>query len=177
VQPAAPANDPAPADAAPRPDRPGVVLARPQIEALSEAVRNRPPEGLPKLDATRIVPADCARQIPPNTIYFEHDAAALNAAAQESLNTFAKKLLASGCRLREVRIDGHDERAASDAYSVRLSERRAKAAADVLVAAGIPVAVLQVNALGASQLAVQTDPGVREARNRRVEVWVTTASR
>jgi len=59
-----------------------------------------------------------------------------------------------------------------DSYNLRLSERRAKAAADGLVALGVPVAGVDVSWKGKSDLAVPTPDGVKEPLNRRSSIKI-----
>ena len=58
------------------------------------------------------------------------------------------------------------------AYNMRLSERRAKATADQLVADGVQQSVLDVSWKGFTEPAVQTGPGVKEPLNRRAVISV-----
>lgn len=72
-----------------------------------------------------------------------------------------------------VIIDGHADRAGPEPYNRRLSARRAAAVRDALVARGIDRGHIVINAYGESRPRVATPNGLREARNRRVEVVVT----
>ena len=67
-------------------------------------------------------------------------------------------------------VVGHTDTSGSTAYNVRLSERRAKATADALVAAGVAQTTLNVDWKGESQPAVQTGDGVKEPLNRRATI-------
>jgi len=55
---------------------------------------------------------------------------------------------------------------------MRLSERRAKATADQLVADGVNQSTLDVSWKGFTQPAVDTGPGVKEPLNRRAVIDV-----
>ena len=79
------------------------------------------------------------------------------------------------CGWSGLTLAGHADKSGPDAYNVRLSERRVKNIADKLVAAGLPGGALQTQAFGESMPAVQTEDGVREPLNRRVEVNAITA--
>ncbi len=72
-----------------------------------------------------------------------------------------------------VIIDGHADRAGPAPYNRRLSARRAAAVRDALIAGGLDAKTIVVNAYGESRPRVATPNGLREARNRRVEVVVT----
>ncbi len=69
-------------------------------------------------------------------------------------------------------VVGFADTAGSTDYNLRLSERRAKAAADALVALGVPGASIQVSWKGEADPAVATGDNVREPMNRRVTIHV-----
>ncbi|HEX7760995.1 MAG TPA: OmpA family protein [Caulobacteraceae bacterium] len=87
-------------------------------------------------------------------------------------NAIAAKTVESlqQCGWRGIKITGHADRAGSDAYNQKLSERRARHVADLLVSTGAPAGQLSVEGKGESSPAVQTPDGVREPLNRRVEI-------
>jgi OOP family OmpA-OmpF porin len=70
----------------------------------------------------------------------------------------------------KVNLTGHTDRAGSDAYNLKLSARRAENIRALLIDAGVPADRIVVNFVGESQPLRPTDDGVREARNRRVDV-------
>ena len=74
---------------------------------------------------------------------------------------------ANGGHATKVIVVGHTDTSGSDAYNVRLSERRAKAVADALVGSGVAQTALSVDWKGESQPAVATGDGVKEPLNRR----------
>ncbi len=71
-----------------------------------------------------------------------------------------------------ITVVGHTDTTGSFAYNMRLSERRAKATADQLVADGVAQSVLDVSWKGYTEPAKPTGPGVREPLNRRSEITV-----
>ena len=71
-----------------------------------------------------------------------------------------------------VVVTGHTDRSGSDAYNMRLSERRAKAVADALVGLGVGQDKLSVDWKGESQPAVPTPDGVKEPLNRRATIGI-----
>jgi outer membrane protein OmpA-like peptidoglycan-associated protein len=73
---------------------------------------------------------------------------------------------------QHVSVVGHTDTSGSVPYNMRLSERRAKATADQLVADGVPQGTLDVSWKGKSEPAVQTGDGVKEPLNRRAVVTV-----
>ena len=71
-----------------------------------------------------------------------------------------------------VQISGHADRAGTDAYNMKLGRARADAVAQAMARAGIPVNVIRVVSFGESRPAVATKDGLREDRNRRVEIGI-----
>jgi OOP family OmpA-OmpF porin len=69
-----------------------------------------------------------------------------------------------------VLVVGHTDTSGGFQYNMRLSERRAKATADALVAQGVAQGVMQVDFKGKTDLAVQTPDGVKEPLNRRATI-------
>lgn len=73
-------------------------------------------------------------------------------------------------RVARIYVAGHADRSGSDAYNLKLSERRARKVAAELAARGVPQEQMKVEWFGEARPRVPTADGVREAQNRRVEV-------
>lgn len=73
-------------------------------------------------------------------------------------------------RVVQLNIAGHTDRSGSAAYNQGLSVRRAQAVAKLLGELGVPASALTVQGFGETRPAVPTADGVREERNRRVEI-------
>ena len=72
-----------------------------------------------------------------------------------------------------IRVEGHTDDRADDAHNLDLSQRRAQAVADWLVAyGGIDPARLTVVGLGEASPAYPNDSDENRARNRRVVITV-----
>jgi len=78
----------------------------------------------------------------------------------------------SGRKSRDVSIVGHSDRQGSDALNMELSLQRARHIQDVLAAAGVDAAILQISSHGEGNPIITTADDVAEPRNRRVEVTV-----
>jgi hypothetical protein len=74
-----------------------------------------------------------------------------------------------------IDVTGHTDTTGSAAANLKLSERRAEAVAAELVRNGVPATDIVTVGKGEEDLLVPTADGVREARNRRVEVVVPQA--
>lgn len=155
-------EDPAPGDATTPPD-----LAAADAPAAPD-VAARPDDA--ELDAERMR----------FEVYFEHGSAELTDAAREDLR---RRLEAALARRPDVRISlrGHADRSGDADLNQRLSERRAEAVRafleEMLLGGGAGHPQLSIStvdfdlaALGESRPAVETEDGVPELRNRRVEI-------
>lgn len=117
---------------------------------------------------------DVLGRIPPKPVFFdinfETDSAALGPAEQQQV---AKIIALSRRPGVEVEIIGHADAAGAADYNLALSEQRANAVRSALLASGVPAeAITSVEGQGEEELVVVTADGVRDARNRRVEVTV-----
>lgn len=101
-------------------------------------------------------------------VFFDLDSAALDAEAAEVIRAAAEDYLRTGAARIEVR--GYADTTGDADYNVALSERRADAVAEELMQLGVPPAAISRADLGETELLVQTGDGVREPRNRRVEI-------
>lgn len=108
---------------------------------------------------------------------FAFDSAQLSDAGQHRLDRLAERLHAVGT-LRAVSILGFTDRLGSSAYNQMLSQRRAEAVRDFLVAHGVPATAISAEGRGESDPHVQCDDRQRTALitclapNRRVEITV-----
>lgn len=105
----------------------------------------------------------------PAVLAFAFDDAGLSAAATDQL---ARRIAdGSAFAARTLLVEGHTDASGPAAYNQRLSERRAAAVAEALRAAlGDQTPPLEVRGHGETRLLVATADGVREPRNRRVEI-------
>ena len=71
-----------------------------------------------------------------------------------------------------ITVAGNADTWGNGAYNMGLSQRRAEAVRDILVADGINPASIAVAGHGEDALLVSTKDGVREPKNRRVEIIV-----
>ena len=104
-------------------------------------------------------------------VYFPFDQYVLTPDAQSVVQEAGQ--YATGDQVStHVTVVGHTDTSGGFAYNMRLSERRAKATADQLVADGVAQSVLDVSWKGFTEPAVQTGPGVKEPLNRRAVISV-----
>ena len=72
----------------------------------------------------------------------------------------------------KVTVVGHADSSGNSAYNIALSQRRAEAVREALISDGLNQATVAVTAKGENQLMVSTRDGMREPKNRRVEIIV-----
>jgi outer membrane protein OmpA-like peptidoglycan-associated protein len=106
----------------------------------------------------------------PFMVFFDPDKDDITAAAQSILDYVVPAHSDCGLQNSRVVIDGHADRAGSEAHNLALSRRRARRVADYLRAKGLPEALPTTAALGESRPLKDTPDGVREPENRRVEI-------
>ncbi|MGB1087983.1 MAG: OmpA family protein, partial [Alphaproteobacteria bacterium] len=112
-----------------------------------------------------------SEEIARETVYFAFDSSAISAGEQAEINEFvaAMKPMANIV----LHVVGHADRSGSSAYNQKLSHARAVAVRSELVRQGMNVAAIaseDLKAAGEDAPAVATADGVKEARNRRVEI-------
>lgn len=115
-------------------------------------------------------PPTIASEVNRTVLYFPFDHDRLGDSALGALSQLAREL-----ELRHtvtLAINGHADRAGSAEYNIHLSERRAMFVLRALAKAGIPEAKMAYFAFGEGDPAIPTDDGVREPKNRRVEITV-----
>ena len=108
-------------------------------------------------------------------ILFAIGSAELNPKARDLLKAMAGVLK----RYRSTHIDvgGYTDTAGSAALNLRLSQLRAKAVADILLAEGVAAPRITTKGFGESFPRVPTPDGVNEPRNRRVEITLAPDTR
>ena len=103
------------------------------------------------------------------TILFDFDSATLTPAARATLTEVVNALRAQNAG---ASIIGHTDTSGSKNYNQTLSERRAKAVADLILEAGIRPAVVTAEGRGEADLATPTPDNVRNPANRRAVISI-----
>jgi outer membrane protein OmpA-like peptidoglycan-associated protein len=104
----------------------------------------------------------------PWIVSFEFDSDGITPQAAAILDDAASKY--AKCGEAQVSIAGHTDRKGNDQYNVGLSQRMAANVRSYLAGRGVPDGVMTTEAFGESRPLVNTKDGVREPRNRRVEI-------
>jgi len=101
-------------------------------------------------------------------VFFDWNRAGIRADAQRVLEAAAAYAKRRG--FSKVMLTGHADRSGAASYNMGLSQRRADAAKAALAKLGLAAGGISTTARGESAPLVSTGDGVREPRNRRVEI-------
>jgi len=117
------------------------------------------------------VAADTRRDF---TVTFALGSAQISAQAAQTL----KEVVAAQAQMRApvVMVAGFTDTLGSADANMRLARQRADAVTAELVKLGVNPAIIAEDALGETSLAVKTQDGVAEAKNRRVEITLGSAT-
>lgn len=99
--------------------------------------------------------------------FFDYNSATLTAQGKQQIAD-AVAFIKDGTA--KLRITGKADRSGADAYNQKLSERRAQAVKDAAMANGLDASRIVIAWTGETQLPVATKDGVKEARNRVVQI-------
>ncbi len=108
------------------------------------------------------------------TLYFSFDKTAINVASHQAIDQVVKAYR-SGVPVT-ISLAGHTDRADPQPYNFKLSHRRAEAVRKMLIEKGVPVQMITTQAFGEGRPHISTADGVRDEKNRRVEIIVDPAS-
>jgi len=103
-------------------------------------------------------------------VFFEHDSAEITDQAMSTI--MDAKMFIGGMVGSSIVLTGNADTTGKSEYNKKLSEERAKAVYDAMMSAQIPEHKVKIMAEGEENLMVQTDDGVREPQNRRVDVLI-----
>ncbi len=103
-------------------------------------------------------------------VFFDYDKSELKSESFPELERIIE-LLRENPKVR-LRFDGHTDDQGSDEYNEKLSQRRAEAVRDYIVAGGVPTARLEARGLGKRKPMMQGSTDEARASNRRVEMKV-----
>lgn len=108
------------------------------------------------------------------TMHFEFDSARIAGDSEAALRRVLETIRAGADTT--IVLAGHADRAGPDWYNDGLSERRALAVKRALIAAGVDADAITVKSFGERRPRIMTSDGLRERRNRRVEIVIGRAA-
>ena len=120
--------------------------------------------------APSAAPAPVAPQPVRMELFFDFDSATLRKAHDKDIA--ATVALHRQRTNAKIVIEGHADRVGSTEYNRRLSAERARVVMDRLVAEGVSPGDIEVRWEGETEPLIKTGDGVRNERNRRVEIYV-----
>lgn len=101
-------------------------------------------------------------------VYYRFARTELNPAAEKFVGDVAKNY--KRLNPNKVTVSGYADTVGSDSVNMALSLRRAKNVSNALIRDGVPTKKVTVKGYGETNLAVPTDDGVIEPRNRRTVI-------
>lgn len=116
-------------------------------------------------------PAEVKEQPYNYRIFFDFDSAQINAKTEKVLDNIVHDV--KNLKGYEYVLNGYADRAGSEDYNLELSKKRAIAVRKKLVAAGLPEDSITIFAYGEEDNAIETEDGIDEQANRRVEIVIS----
>jgi OOP family OmpA-OmpF porin len=104
--------------------------------------------------------------------FFDFDKYNLKPAGIAKLDELAAKLRQLGPAVTSVSVTGHTDSVGTEAYNLKLSQRRAQAVVDYLVQQGVNPNLIRAQGVGMSQPIASNATPAGRAQNRRVEITV-----
>ena len=101
-------------------------------------------------------------------VFFDFNKSDITAAAAKVIQAAADNVKAGN--VTQIQVTGHTDTVGSAKYNQGLSERRAAAVKQQLIADGVADGEIATRGVGKTGLLVPTADGVREAQNRRAEI-------
>lgn len=111
------------------------------------------------------------------TALFDFDKAILKEQGKAELRNLGEYIRGKGITVVDIDVIGHTDSMGSEEYNQGLSERRAMAVKEFLVANGVSADIIDVSGMGETQPVATNDTEEGRAKNRRVEIHVGTTRR
>jgi len=135
---------------------------------LETAARPAPPPVSAPVSAPIPAPPPAPAASGDFTVYFDFDSWTLKAEQLTVLDSAITAARTGG--QTNITIVGHTDTSGSSEYNQALSVRRANVVVEALVKMGARRAAIHASGVGETDLAVQTEDGVKEAKNRRTVI-------
>ena len=135
---------------------------------LETAARPAPPPVPAPAPAPVPAPAPAPAPSADFNVFFDFDSWTIKAEQLKVLDSVIATARTGG--QSNINIVGHTDTSGDADYNQRLSVRRANVVVEALVTMGARRAALHASGVGETDLAVPTEDGVREARNRRTVI-------
>lgn len=116
-------------------------------------------------------PAPKMSTLGPYKVYFQWNKYTLTKEARATIDEVASQV--KNKKINKVHIEGDTDTSGTGTYNQELSDERAGAVRDALIADGVPASVIDTVGLGETNPAVKTGDSVKEPLNRRAEITIT----
>ena len=104
-------------------------------------------------------------------VFFDFDSAIITPRMQKVIDHIVEEI--KGLKGYEYVLNGYTDRVGTEEYNLELSKKRAIAVRKKLLEAGVPEKSISIFAYGEADNAVETEAGIPEAENRRVEIVIS----
>jgi len=122
-----------------------------------------------------VTPLKAGRKLELQDIYFDYNSAKLHESSMPELDRVVDLMKENPAI--NIEISAHTDNKGSSDYNLKLSDKRAQEIVRYLVSKGIPSAKLKPKGYGASRPVAANDTEENRAKNRRVELKVTSVKR
>lgn len=140
------------------------------VKALEDAMQPKMVAKNPEPPKPAPAPAPAPQVARKFLVFFDFDSAKLTDGARAIIN--AAYNASQQVSVSMIEATGHADRAGSDGYNLTLSQRRAAAVRAELMQLGVTANDVSSDGKGEREPLLQTNDGVREAQNRRVEIML-----
>jgi outer membrane protein OmpA-like peptidoglycan-associated protein len=123
-----------------------------------------------RVHEARLLRGACARVL--RQVYFNSNEAALDASALAIIDEAVREVRPSACNVSRINVIGHADTVGSTAHNLELSQARAAAVRDALVARGVDAALITTEGAGEERPQYRTGDHVSEPINRFVEIMI-----
>ena len=128
-----------------------------------------PPKQMAKKAEPAPAPAPAEPEPLPDdvTVFFAFDSSKLMGASDYIIGQAVDIYKSQG--VSKIVLSGHADKSGANDYNAKLSEARLAAVKAALVAKGVPAGNINIRSYGENKPTVETEDGVREPQNRRVD--------
>lgn len=148
------------------------TYGKPAKDTWGECVKSvyRQKDAYPECEAAKKVERIKDKAVLEGNLHFDFDKSQLKPAGKQILDDLLARM--KGADLTAVAVSGHTDSVGSDAYNVKLGQRRADVVKDYLVSKGVPGSKITTKSFGESQPVASNKTADGRAKNRRAEVDV-----
>jgi outer membrane protein OmpA-like peptidoglycan-associated protein len=127
-----------------------------------------------RVHAARLVRRACALIL--RQVYFSSNEAALDASTAAIIDEVVREARPGDCNVSRINVVGHADTVGSTAHNLELSQARAAAVCDALVARGVDAALITTEGAGEERPQYRTADHVSEPINRIVEIIIEAST-